>query len=542
MTRALRTVLRQTGEHTPGSVELEVEYFLSGARWAPSYALDLSADGGALLRLSAWVAQATGEDWRGVSVSVASSDLRRSAALPKLPAWKIGRAVGASPSDWRPLPEDLNGLYADFDEASPASLLDMLPGERTRGKARPPGEAPRGAAAPADEQPDASATAFFALPAKRMEEQARARGGAPPPSSVSVSAAPMAPPAPMRSAMPAPGAMPQAPRSKGGMLGRAAEAFAELEEAAGGGEHAPPPPPPPPPLDPGKLLDYAWLRLPTWTDKSRRGRLWPVDAFSDMAALAEERGLSSAMAPVERALKDNRAALRRLNQAPLPPGCVPLEDSGFQHRYPASARVDVPNDGRFVQITVAEARGPCRTLFRVVPRQSLSGFRTVRLDNPLGAPLPAGPVRVTLNGDLRIAGTLGPVGAGGTVRLDLGVEEGLRFARNATFHEEEKGVLSATTLGTHRVRVEISNRLSESAQVQIFERLPIPPEGSDLQVNFDSASPSATRDLGPTDEKLEAALRWELTVPARGKAEINWQYTVRLPARMELIGGTRREP
>lgn len=376
------------------------------------------------------------------------------------------------------------------------------------------------------------ATAFFAIP--------QAKKAAPPARSVALSAAPM-PMAPAAS-MPPPGAMPA--RAKGGgVLSRAREAMSELaEEADGAGGYGAPEPPPPPPIDPGRLLQYAWLRLPPWTERGRRGRLWPVDAFSDMRALAEERGLGSLMAPVERALKDQRAALQRLGQAPLPPGCVPLDDSGFQHRYPSGGRVDVLGDGRFVQVPVLEGRGASRTLFRVVPRQSLSAFRTVRLDNPLSAPLPAGPVRVTLDGDLRVAGTLGPVGAGGTISLDLGVEEGLRLARNATFQEEEKGVLSASTLGTHRVRVEIANRLRTSAQVQIFERLPIAPEASDLQVSLDQSSPAPTRDLSPTDQKLEGTLRWEVAAPAGGKAEISYQYTVRLPARMELIGGTRREP
>lgn len=549
VTRGLRTQIRHQGASpVPERVVVEVEYFVAGAHWAPSYALDLGADGRARLALLAWVGQATGEDWSGVRVAVSTADLRRSASLPKLPAWKIGRASSPPPSGWRPLPEDLEGLYADADRANVQPPI--------------PRPAPAPVEAPADDEPITAVTSTRQLEKRARRDAAAARSaeasrnlpGAPPPPMMASAPAPMAggaPPPPM--APPPPQSLSAASMSRGmamparaksaGILGRvmADEAPADLFESGGGAAFAPPPPPPPP-LTPGKLLDYAWLRLPRWDERGRRGRLWPVDALSDLRALAEERGESARVQQIERAVQAQRAAAQRLERAPLPTGCAPIDGSAFHFRYPFGPRVDVPGDGRYVQVPVVEGEVSYEALFRVVPRQAPQAFRSVRLDNPLSAPLPAGPVRVSDRGDLRPAGTLGPIGSGGRLTLDLGVEEGLRVARNATYAETERGMLSSQTVGTSTVRTEIQSRLDSPAIVQIFERLPRAPEGSELSVGLESSSREPTRDVGPDGDKQVGALRWELSVPARGKVELSYAYALRLPSKLEVVGGSRREP
>ncbi len=543
VSRGLCTTLQREGSgELPATLPVEIEYFVAGARWAPAYHLEL---GGvvAKLTLSAWVGQATGEDWASAEIAVSTADLRRTSSLPKLGVWKIGRATSPPPSGWRPLPEDTEGLFRDLDLALRARQPAPKPAPRKAAKARrqaaeadeeitgaaPPPEQVRLAPAPPPPPMMAESAAFFQAP---RPSAPRGVAAGPPP-------APMAPPAPQAS-MPPPGAMPARAKSAN-LLSRArfeAEESLDLDEGAG----AAPEPAPPPPLNPGRLLDYAWLRLPRWDEAGRRGRLWPVDAFADLRALAEERGDTSRAAEVERALSALREAMARLASAPLPPGCVPIDGSSFQYRFPASGRASVPADGRFVQVPVAVGSGPVETLFRVVPRQSAQVFRSVRFSNPLAAPLPMGPVRVTDRGDVRVAGALGPVGAGGKITLDLGVEEGLRVARNASFAEAEKGMLSAQSVGTNTVRTEIRSRLGERVRVQVFERLPLAPEGSELSVALESASREPTRDVGPDGDRQEGALRWELDILPGAAAELTYVYTLKLPAKLEVVGGARREP
>lgn len=516
-TRRLATTLR--GEVGAGPLQVEVEYFVPGARWLPSYALNLSGDR-AEFQLFAQVAQATGEDWTAAAVSVCTADLRRETRLPRLGSWRIGREAPAPNRGWRPLPEDLDRLFGDADLA-----LAVRP-------------APPLAPAPEPAWAEQEITASEALD-DHTEPMDAAEGaaGPPPPEQALFGAA--APPAAARAlsvsltqALP-----PPARKSRGfgvGGGGAARPAAPKVKEEA---------PPPPPLLDPGALLDYAWLRLAPWEDRARRGRLLPVDAFSDLRALAEARGQTDRYLAVEAALRALRADLARLNEAPVPAGCVPLSGSSFHHRYPASPRVKVAADGRFHQILIASADAVWTETFRAVPRASPQCFRFADLKNPLAAPLPAGPLRISQDGAFLASSALRPTGAGGALSLNLGVEDRLRIARNSAWREEEQGVFTSAHVGVTQVHTELQSRLDRAAKITVLERLPLAEEGAALTVRLEAATPPPSRrDLDDAGAACEGALAWDLALAPGQKAEIRYSYTVKLPARMEIVGGNRREP
>ncbi|MCA9571902.1 MAG: DUF4139 domain-containing protein, partial [Myxococcales bacterium] len=103
-----------------GSVEVEVSYAIVGARWSPAYAVDFDRDlSRGRLTMRALVGQATGEDWSDVEVAFASVPCRRVVDLPELASMKLGTAAPPKPTGWRPLPDDLDGLFP----TDPVSVL-----------------------------------------------------------------------------------------------------------------------------------------------------------------------------------------------------------------------------------------------------------------------------------------------------------------------------------------------------------------------------------------------------------------------------------
>ncbi len=98
-------------------VQLRVRYFVPGARWLPSYAirLDRSLRAGTL-ELRALIGQATGEDWRGVALTLSTATPQAWTELPELRALRIGRAQPEPrKTGWRPPPVGVEALYADYD-------------------------------------------------------------------------------------------------------------------------------------------------------------------------------------------------------------------------------------------------------------------------------------------------------------------------------------------------------------------------------------------------------------------------------------------
>jgi uncharacterized protein (TIGR02231 family) len=80
--------------------ELSIEYFIPGARWAPSYQCRLTRDCREVeLVMRALVAQHSGEDWRGVKLVLSTAAPMTWTELPELPSLdsvRLRRAPGCS--------------------------------------------------------------------------------------------------------------------------------------------------------------------------------------------------------------------------------------------------------------------------------------------------------------------------------------------------------------------------------------------------------------------------------------------------------------
>jgi hypothetical protein len=527
-TRTLATTLTPDGA---GEIRVEVDCFIPGARWAPVYRVYVDT---AARRVRLWmgarVAQATGEDWSGVPIAVSTADLTRSARIPTLSSWRIGRAL-AKPSRWRPLPEGLDGLFADYD-AAPRSPSPPPPPAKPRAP-QPPPEPPAYTASSRDEPTGAPGGAGGSRPI-------------PPPSMAMPVGAPM-PAAPM----PMPAAR---SRGFGGVAMKrsrsmsreevAAESFAmAVADEEGGMDDGVMMPPETGELEPGRLLDYAWLRLAPPSDRRRRGKLLGVDIDAEYQAFIEERdGDLTRYQAFSSALSALRQEQSRLWQIGLPSGCFDVRQASFHHRYPAGPAVDLPADGRFHQIAILEAEADCELLLRCVPRQDPQAYRYARLANPLARPLLPGPIQVYLDGAYTVTGRLTQVGPRGELRLNLGIEEQVRVARTADFHQSERGMLTSTSSLEHRVHTEIRSRLSAPVAVEIFERLPLSAGVEGVELSLDEASPRPETGVDPDGSEADGALCWRLSLAAGGGADIRYQYTISISARKELIGGNRREP
>ena len=523
---------------------LRIDYFVDGVRWAPGYSLAVDGDSARLV-LSARIAQATGEPWHDAALALSTVQPHRTAALPKLSAWRIGRTGAAASTGWRPLPSDLPTLFRGVDGVGKPPRPRTSPDTRRRQRLdraidplialgedvlSKPGPAPfaltEGALSPPapeaddplDRAPPMPAKPVRARPAPPIARPAAPVGGPPVPSAAPQRSASMA----MAGGAP-PGARPRAKRR-----GRAAAA-------------APPVVPRPP--DPGQLLDYGWLRLPPWSDRARRGGLHPVTLQSSLPELVEARGLGAGtVRSIGQALDNLRSSQSRLARAGLPGGFTDSAAAGFHHRTPFGPRVTLPADAQFRGVQVWSAAAPVRRVYRVVPRQDTAVQEMLELDSPFDGPLATGPLRVSEHGGVRASTTLPAVGAGGRLRVSIGPEERLRVARNADMQEETRGMLGGERVLVHRITLTIANRMTTAAQIEVFEALPDGSADSGVEVRLDPSEPPPERGPDPHGARDERALRWQVTVPAGEERRIRWGYSITISSRAELEGGNRREP
>ncbi|MFE4215820.1 DUF4139 domain-containing protein [Streptomyces sp. NPDC056844] len=483
---AVLTVDVSGAEDPAGEVGIELEYGVPGAVWVPAYRLAYrQGEGGGRLVLRASVAQRTGEDWTGVAVGLATADLRRGTGLPKLRSIRIGRSQPASaPSGWREPPADLADLFTGYDAARPRPATAAVP--------------VAGAAGPLPPPPPPSPVAYGAPPVGGLP----APGGASPEAFGGRMPAPAQPARARRGAAPSPAPAAAAPSAPGG---------------------APPPAQPPgPPQPSGAELDYAALVLSGPDERGdRRGRLFPGASFDPVAVEYRRRA-------------ESVAAL------PLPGHAVrPRESAGsFDHRFDAAARVDIPSDGTWHTVSVGEVAVGMHTEYLCVPSVEQTVYATLVLSNSTDQALLAGPVEVTVDDDFLLTAALPTLAPGGVRRVGLGPAEGIRVTRRTNLHESTSGLRNSTTVLDHRVHVELANRLTRPATVEVRERVPVT---SEPDVRIEERADWTAPGEGPGPDRHAPGTRvWRVDLPAGGTAVLDGGYEIRMPAGKAVVGGNRR--
>ncbi|WP_079045125.1 MULTISPECIES: DUF4139 domain-containing protein [unclassified Streptomyces] len=489
-------VLTLVGGSADEEVEVEVEYGVPGAVWVPAYRLThRQGDGTGRLVLRASVAQRTGEDWTGVRLALATADLRRRTDLPKLRSIRIGRRQEApAPSGWREPPTGLADLFTGYETVGPRPLP---------AGARAPGGSVGAASAAQDSYPPPPPPTGLPVPGGAYGSAPEPFGGAAPPATTRA----------RRSA-------PSAPRG----FGEPPPALAAAAPAPPGAMPVPPPPPPVPgpPQPSGDDLDYASLVLcgPDGPGE-RRGRLFPGTGFDAVAA-------------------EYRRRAETVASLPLPGHAVrPRESAGsFDHRFDAVARVDVPSDGTWHTVTVAEIPVGLRTEYVCAPSVEQTVYATLVLSNATGQALLAGPVEVTVDDEFLLTAALPTLAPGGVSRVGLGPAEGIRVTRRANLRESTAGLRNNVTVLDHQVHVELANGLAGPVGVEVRERVPVTSD-PDVRIEEDADWTAPEDGAGP-EQHAPGTRVWRVELPAGATTVLDGRYEIRIPAGKALVGGNRR--
>ncbi|HVG61033.1 MAG TPA: mucoidy inhibitor MuiA family protein [Hyalangium sp.] len=575
-----------TGE---GETRLMLEYAVRGARWVPGYELRMprSLDGGTL-RMRASVLQRTGEDWQNVKLSLSTAELNRRADVPELKALRIGRRQPPpARSGWREPPPGLDELFTGYDSAGrpPVPAPPPPPPKTAPIVAKPKGEArdrtatgeipvsgdmrqqmaPSSTTVPLPESISAEAPAEYAealaspaapapLPAMKkggfLSGIRSAPGGPPPPAPSAPAAA-----APRRSMASRGGGSLERQRTGASRNESAKKDAAYEEEAApmmdldeggalgGFGGAAPSEPEPPSGIElGGSLLDYDSLELPPPNQPGLRGRLQPRPVWSSQELLA----LTAVHVQVDiiSLIATRQQSMEAVQHISPPTWAVPPRQSTphFDYRYDVETRMDVPSDSVWHTVSVFSAPVGLSAEYLCVPSMEPQVFRTVKVENRTPHALLAGPVDVTLGDEFLMTSPLPTLAPGATQRLGLGVEESIKVSRNTRFDEATGGVFGGATVLTHRVSVEVANRLGRPVLVEIRERVPVvPKDEKDIKLEETEIKPAwRPPETLPGDTPVDGERAWRVTVQPGEKQSLEAAWAVKIPSSKMLQGGNRR--
>jgi hypothetical protein len=562
---------RCVGPGLADKLRINLHYFVPGARWAPAYTVRLDGSmRSASLELRALVGQSTGEDWRGVALTLSTATPQQWTELPKLESQRIGRKQPPpAKTGWRPPPVGADELYADFDrglgqplaspEPSPVDLVEQ------------PAATPKVTEFERLLREEAEARAREeAVRMQVYEEQARRQSmhPGPPMPPPAGGAVPPGMPMPMMESEMMPQAMaPEMKRSRGsvvgaivgGVVGGAVGAVGAVASAFGGS--ADEGPTRSRSMSPGsfddfkpheqlelaepeliagrELLDYGRLRLYD-ASHSQRGSLRRITTRVLYQQLSVESfAIDLAIEQIDNAL----SVARSLERESAPERHRwPTSEGGFDYAYVADAPSDLASDGQFHSLVIDLREAEATPRYIAIPRETQDVFRIVALRNPLAAPLLPGPADVYVAGKFALTSDVELTPIAGRIELGLGVEQAIKIARNVSFSEDSSGMFKRHLELRHGIAIEIANHLGSAATVEVRERIPIAAEAQadDIEVEIKKVEPS-WEDYEPDDPPLEGGRRWIVEVPANQKRELEACWVVTIPSNHELVGGNRRE-
>ncbi|MBI4863273.1 MAG: DUF4139 domain-containing protein [Candidatus Riflebacteria bacterium] len=276
-------------------------------------------------------------------------------------------------------------------------------------------------------------------------------------------------------------------------------------------------------------------------DSPSRGKLSP--AAEDDLGLELLKAMNVSLAFDLQAVVQG-AAWEATNVAagPPPPGSVWVGDQDrHDHAFTAQARVDVPSDGHCHTVTLLTQESPTRIRHVVVPRESPHAFRVAAFPNPLDGPILPGPADVTVGCDHLLTTRFSSVPPGGDVELGLGVEQGVKVARNTRYGEQTTGLITGTLELAHEISIEVTNLLAVKTTVEVRERVPRPAdEKEEIKVEVVRSDPPWERFVQPSPP-TRSTYRWVVSVGPGEKKTLKASYSIHLAARLELEGGNRRE-
>ncbi len=526
----------------PADGEVEVEYFVTAARWVPAYGLHLrtEADGRRRGRvvLGALVAQASGEDWNDVALSVSTSRLDRASTLPIVHSWRLGRAQPAVVKGFRPLPSDLPQLFSGWDRFG---LEPMMPSEPLPAPAPPPPPpSPARLSAPMKAMPPRpmSAPSVLGEVSRRAaaldddddSAEGEPRGdddGAGYAAEAEESAAPermKRRSEPMRDMMPSGATASFGGGGRGGPGGRTvAEVVDEL-----------------PPR-----LRTASLRMAFANEGAERGLLMPMSTRERLAWLLDVADVSAdegdaRRAEVHRALDALEAAEYALSVRPLPPGTHGV-NGALACVFAGAGTTSIASDGHEHRVEVHGEDLAVDVVHQAVPRESLDVWRVAML-TPRAA-LPPGPVQVYDDGQFVVSGAVGGL-VGLKMNFNLGIDPDVRIvSRTPHLQQAEKGLMGGTSHVEHRVVTVVRNSGAEPVRLTIFDRIPVVDDNvKDVTVTLTSSQPPLSRtDRGPDERKVDGGVSAVVTVMPDDTIRLEHTWIMTLPAKMEIVGGNRRE-
>ena len=470
--------------------ELELEYFVPGARWKPAYDLHYaSARGQIRVETAAVVEQATGEDWTDATLLLSTAMPGRGIDLPELLTWTLGERnefvpqlrARRPPAVEPPLPVPGSAAVAEAGRAVDADMIRARLAQVSSGG--PSGSVDRDGDGIPDvpdylKQKEEAKKISGSDDEGRMERLRRMRR------QQSLQAPPPPPP----------------PPSRAWSSGTAAPAMAT----------APPPAAAPEPAESYTEAEVASM---------------PRSPLAEAPAIRRRVGGSS-VTPVPLALFDATTPSRGsvLSDPYLPA----VSAGGLDYVYQAPTKATIASSGKQVKIPLASQTFGASAFHEATPALAATAFLRARVRNDGKRPLLRGPATIFGDGELVGVGEIQTTGPGGDIEFPLGADQDVRLVRQVVPSTKTTGVIMKSEETTYAVQIQVANYKKQKVTVEIVDQVPRSRRDK-VAVKLLGVQPAAT---GAPD--ADGVIRWRVELAPGATQTLKLDYQITRPKDWKL--------
>jgi hypothetical protein len=454
--------------------ELELEYFVPGARWKPAYDLHYaSARGQIRIETAAIVEQTTGEDWSDTALLLSTAMPGRGIDLPELLTWTLGEKSEFIPQ-LRPR------------RAPPPETALAIPGARS------------------------SATDRGAIDAEivraRLAHAIAADGGDN-----------QFQPQPVEAQKNAESYQEQARRARmrrGQALGMQDNVpmNAKVSSASSGGAApAMAPAPPRAAMD----MDDAEARPEALS-------------WQDVAAVPRRSSTSASASAyrVPMALVDVSTPARP--PALADPYLPAVSAGGLDYVYQAPTKATIASSSKQVRIPLASQTFGASAFHEATPALAPTAFLRARVRNDGKRPLLRGPATIFGDGELVGVGEIQTTGPGGDIELPLGADQDVKLVRQVVPTTKTTGVIMKSEETTYDVQIQVANYKKQKITVEIADQVPRSRRDK-VAVQLLGVQPAA---MGPPD--ADGVIRWRVDLGPGATQTLKLSYRITRPTDWQL--------
>jgi uncharacterized protein (TIGR02231 family) len=190
---------------------------------------------------------------------------------------------------------------------------------------------------------------------------------------------------------------------------------------------------------------------------------------------------------------------------------------------------NIPSDGNPHKATIFNDDLPCQFEYIAMPKLVSFAYLQAKATNRTdGAVLLPGKANIFRDDVFVGTSKLENIASGQEFKLNLGIDEGIKIDRQLSERQVDKTFLAGNRRITYAYRIEITNLLNNGNRIQINDQIPHS-RNEQVKVKILKISPQIQPgELG--------RLAWELNLPANGRMELNYQFSIEHPEGVKVQG------